>query len=154
MKQKIRKQQVEAINEAFHKVWFAVMFDRPETKSEDTHSLSFMDMHLIGIAEESPGYILREIRKILNVPQTTLSSIVSKLEKMGFIRRVINPRDMRSFSIEVTDKGRRMHLQHKMNDFEKAEHVLQLLDEGERDDFIRLFRKVADGMRRHDSEKA
>jgi len=149
MTQENFEQQIEAINRAFHQVWFAVMFDRPDTRSENMQTLSFIDMHLIGIANENPDYILKEIRDILKVPQTTLSSIVGKLEKLGFIRRVINHRDMRSFSIEVTEKGKRMHEEHKADDRKKAEHLLGLLDADERDDFIRLFRKVADGMARH-----
>jgi DNA-binding MarR family transcriptional regulator len=145
--QKLEK-QIEAINRAFHQVWFAVMFDRQDTKSENMQSLSFIDMHLIGIAEENPDYILKEIRDILKVPQTTLSSIVAKLEKLGFLRRVINHRDMRSFSIEVTEKGKKMHADHKANDRKKAAHLLGLLDADERDEFIRLFQKVADGLGR------
>lgn len=149
MNKKKFEQQVEAINRAFHKVWYAVMFDRPDTRSENMQSLSFIDMHLIGIAEENPDYILKEIRDILQVPQTTLSSIVSKLEKKDFIRRVINHRDMRSFSIEVTEKGKQLIEEHKANDRKKAEKILQILEEDERDDFIRYFEKVADAVSRH-----
>jgi len=141
--------QIEAVNRAFHKVWYAVMFDRSDVKSENIKNLSFMDLHLIGIAHENPDYILREIRDILQVPQTTLSSIISRLENQGYIRRVINHRDMRSFSIEVTEKGRQMYEEHKRNDREKAEQILLMLDEDERDDFIRLFEKVANSVGRH-----
>ena len=148
MTQEKFEQQVEAINRAFHQVWFAVMFDRPDTRSENIQAMSFIEMHLIGIAEENPDFILKEIRDILKVPQTTLSSIVGKLEKRGFIRRVINHRDMRSFSIEVTEKGRLMHAEHRANDQKMAAHLLKLLDADERDDFIRLFQKVAGGMGR------
>ena len=142
------EEQIEAINRAFHKVWYAVMFDRPDAESEKLQHLSFMDMHLIGIAEENPGYILKEIRDILKVPQTTLSSIISKLEKRDLLRRVINHRDMRSFSIEVTEKGKKLIAEHKANDRQKAKSILLKLDEEERDVFIRLFDKVADGIGR------
>jgi DNA-binding MarR family transcriptional regulator len=128
---------------------YAVMFDRSDVKSENIKNLSFMDMHLIGLAHENPDYILREIRDILQVPQTTLSSIVSRLENQGYIRRVINHRDMRSFSLEVTEKGRKMYEEHKKNDREKAEQILLMLDEDERDDFIRLFEKVANSVGWH-----
>ena len=140
--------QIESVNRAFHKVWYAVMFDRRDKKSENIKNLSFLDMHLIGIAYENPDYILREIRDILQVPQTTLSSIVSKLENQDYIRRVINQRDMRSFSLEVMEKGREMFEDHKQSDREKAEQILLLLDEEERDVFIRLFQKVANGIGR------
>lgn len=141
--------QIEAVNRAFHKIWYAVMFDRSDAKSENIKNLSFMDMHLIGTAYENPDYILREIRDILQVPQTTLSSIVSRLENQGFVRRVINHRDMRSFSLEVTEKGRELYEEHKRNDREKAEQILLMLDEDERDDFIRLFEKVANSVGGH-----
>ena len=135
--------QVEAINKAFHQIWFGVMFNRPDFKSEHIQKLSFIEMHLIGMADDHPDMILKEIREYLRIPQTTLSSIIAKLERQGLLRRIINRRDMRSFSLEVTGAGRRIRETHKKYDLEQARESILALDEDERDEFIRLFRKVA-----------
>ena len=138
--------QIEAVNKAFHQIWFAVMFNRPDYKSENIQKLSFLEMHLIGMAYDHPEMILKEIREYLRIPQTTLSSILAKLEKQDILRRVINHRDMRSFSLEVTDVGRKFLDAHKEHDFKQAKEFILALDEDERDEFIRMFRKVANKM--------
>jgi len=135
--------QIEAINELFHQIWFAVMFNRPDYKSEIIQKLSFVEMHLIGMAYDHPDMILKEIREYLRIPQTTLSSIIAKLEKQDILRRIINHRDMRSFSLEVTGLGKKILDTHKEYDFKQAKEVILALDENERDEFIRMFRKMA-----------
>ena len=137
--------QIEAVNKAFHQIWFAVMFNRPDYKSENIKKLSFLEMHLIGMSYDHPEMILKEIREYLRIPQTTLSSIISKLEKQGILQRVINHRDMRSFSLNVTDVGRKIRDDHKEHDFKQAKEFILALDKDERDEFIRMFQKVIHG---------
>ena len=140
--------QIEAVSKAFHQIWFAVMFNRPDYKSENIQKLSFIEMHLIGMAYDHPEMILKEIREYLRIPQTTLSSIIAKLEKRGILRRVINHRDMRSFSLEVTDVGRKIRDTHKEHDFKQAKEFVLALDEDERDEFTRMFQKVSNKISR------
>lgn len=135
--------QIEEVNKTFHRIWFSVMFNRPDYKSENIQKLSFIEMHLIGMAYDHPEMILKEIREYLRIPQTTLSSIIAKMEKQGILRRVINHRDMRSFSLEVTDVGRKIRDTHKEHDFKQAKELVLALDDNERNEFIRVFQKVA-----------
>ena len=135
--------QIEAVNKAFHQIWYAVMFNRPDYKSDNVQKLSFIEMHLIGMAYDHPDMILKEIREYLRIPQTTLSSIIAKMEKQGLLRRVINHRDLRSFSLEVTAAGKKIRDTHKEQDFKQAKELILALDDDERDEFIRMFHKVA-----------
>jgi len=137
------QKQVEQVDRTFHRLWFGILIGQSTFFSEQMEKLTFFDMHVIGIAYNRPDAILKEIREYLKVPQTTLSSIISRLEKRGYIRRVINHRDMRSFSLEVTDLGKKVLEEHKRLDREQARNVLISLDEEERDMFIRLLEKVA-----------
>jgi len=141
---KIKADQVEHFNKAFHKLWFKIMTSRPESKSKKLKGLTFSDMHVISMAYEEPDIILKDIRERLRLPQTTLSSIVAKLEKGGFLQRVINPRDYRSFSLKLTTKGNEMMEAHMKLDYEQNCHMLEALEANEREEFIRLFTKVAD----------
>ena len=138
------KRQAEAVNRAFHRIWHAVMMDQPDYQSETVRKLSFLEMHLIGLAHDHPDMILKEIRTHLNVPQTTLSSIIAKLEKQGLLKRVINKRDLRSFSLEVTSSGRHILGIHRKHDYQKAKELILALDENERNAFIRMFTKISE----------
>jgi len=150
-KDKLSK-QIEAVNKAFHQIWYAIMFNRPDYKSENIQKLSFLEMHLIGMAYEHPEMILKEIREYLRIPQTTLSSIIAKLEKQGILRRVINHRDMRSFSLEVTEVGKKIRETHKEHDFKQAKEFILALDVDDRDEFIRMFGKVANKIGRTENK--
>ncbi len=141
---KVETEQIDNFNTAFHKLWFKIMTSRPESKSKKLKGLTFSDIHVISMAYEEPGIILKDIREKLRLPQTTLSSIVAKLEKGGFLQRVINPRDYRSFSLKLTTKGKEMIKAHMKLDYEQNRHILESLEAGERQEFIRLFTKVAD----------
>jgi DNA-binding MarR family transcriptional regulator len=96
--------------------------------------------------------ILKEFREYLRVPQTTFSSIVKKLEQLGLVRRVINPRDLRSFSLRVTEAGRQIVETHRENDLKQAREILLELDENERGEFVRLFEKAVHRMVRQPVE--
>lgn len=141
---KITANQLEKFNQSFHKLWFKILVNRPESKSKDFNGLGFSDIHVISLAYEKPDIILKDIRKKLRMPQTTLSSIVAKLEKRGFLKRVINPKDYRSFSLEVATKGEKMMKAHMKLDHEQNLQMLDSLEPEERQEFIRLFAKVAD----------
>ena len=140
---KITDDQIESFNQAFHTLWFKIMTSRPDSKSKKLRGLSFSDIHVISLAYEEPDIILKDIREKLRLPQTTLSSIVAKLEKKGFIQRIINPKDYRSFSLKITPKGKEMMEVHMELDYEQNRHILESLEPGERQEFIRLFAKVA-----------
>lgn len=142
--EKITNDQINNFNDAFHKLWFKIMTVRPESKSKKLKGLTFSDIHVISMAYEEPDIILKDIREKLRLPQTTLSSIVAKLEKGGFLQRVINPRDYRSFSLKITKKGKEMMEEHMKMDYQQNYQILETLEPGERGEFIRLFTKVAD----------
>ena len=138
--------QIEQLDKAFHAFWRGIMLGGAKSSSDALKGLGFIDMQLIYVAFKRPDAILKEIRDYLKVPQTTLSSAIARLEKAGFLKRVINHRDMRSFSLEITEKGKDVLGEHKKNDYEQAKNILLLLDEQEREVFVGLMIKIAMGM--------
>ena len=140
----ITDKEIENFNKAFHKLWFKIMKTRPEFKSDKFKRLTFTDLHVINMAYENPDIILKDIREMLMLPQTTLSSIVAKLEKGGLIQRIINPKDYRSFSLKVTENGKKLMDDHNRLDYEQNRHIIESLDPEERQEFVRLLIKVAD----------
>ena len=61
-------EQIEALNNAFHNIWFAVMFERSDYKTEEVRKLSFIEMHLIGLAYKHPDMLIKELRQYLTPP--------------------------------------------------------------------------------------
>ena len=135
-----QKKQIEIVNNAIHRILFNVK--RPDFVSKMLKNLTFSDLHVISLACEKPDRILKEIKERLHIPQTTLSSSVSKLEKLGLIKRVMNRRDLRSFSIELTEKGKEIMEEHRRFDEEQAKRIIMILEGKERDDFVALLQKI------------
>ena len=141
--------QIEQIDKAFHSLWRGIMLGGDKSVSETLKGLGFIDMQLIEIARKKPDAILKEIRDYLRIPQTTLSSAIARLEKKCLLKRTINHKDMRSFSLEITEKGKEILEEHKSNDYEQSKSILLLLDEDERIEFIRLMTKISSRMEKN-----
>ncbi len=136
------QKQIKMIDEAFHRIWYRILRQRAKQSDEDM-KVPQIEMHIIGMAYENPDLILKDIQKKLDLPQTTLSSMLARLEKIDLIERVINRADLRSFSIHVTDKGKKFIEQHKREDYQYARNILMTLNEKEREQFSQLFYKAS-----------
>jgi len=142
MNRKKLQEQIVKTDEAFHRIWYRILRQRAAQFNEGV-KISQIEMHIMGMVYEKPDLILKDIRSVLDLPQTTLSSMIGKLENMNLIERVANPSDLRSFSIRVTDRGKQLIEKHKREDQEYVRNILLGLDEEEREQFSQLFYKAA-----------
>jgi DNA-binding MarR family transcriptional regulator len=133
-------EQVRFLNEAVHQIWFDIM--RPNWVSDKLRNLTFLDLHIIATAHQDPDLILKDIKERLHIPHSTLSSSVSKLERMGLVRRVINRRDLRSYSIELTKEGQEIMKEHERIDAEQVGKLMAPLSDHERKQLVSLVQKA------------
>lgn len=56
------------------------------------------------------GLTPSELARWMSAPATTVSSYVKRFEARGHVRRAPNPTDGRSYRLQLTTKGRRVHL--------------------------------------------
>ena len=56
-----------------------------------------------------PGLTPSEVCRLLGMPPTTVSSVLSRLERRGHLQRESNPADNRSHRVLLTDDGRAAH---------------------------------------------
>jgi DNA-binding MarR family transcriptional regulator len=48
---------------------------------------------------------IRDLVRVFGIKQSTFTSLLDRLEQHGFVHRVINPADRRSFLIQITGEG-------------------------------------------------
>jgi DNA-binding MarR family transcriptional regulator len=132
--------RTEELNDALHDIWFKYI--RPGTAPDRFRNLTFMEIHIMSIAYKNPEMIMKDIIEYFQIPQSTLSSIVSSLEKKGLLKRVINRRDLRSYSLEPTEEGRQVLEEHRISDIQKAEQILSKLNNDEQNSLISLLNKI------------
>jgi DNA-binding MarR family transcriptional regulator len=71
----------------------------------ELRDLSRLDTSVLYLAAFEPDKLIREIAKKLQIPNSTLTSSLNRLEEKGIVQRTISSRDRRSFKLILTDKG-------------------------------------------------
>jgi DNA-binding MarR family transcriptional regulator len=51
---------------------------------------------------------MNELSRKIDRDKSTVTSLVVKLERLGFVKRTADPADKRSFLIELTDRGKKL----------------------------------------------
>lgn len=136
--------RVKVVNDLLHLVQFGLRIDRLYDSSEHLKKITLVELHVLKLVCERPELILKEIREELDIPQSTLTSAIDRLEKRKLVRRVISDRDGRSFVPEVTEAGKRVQEEHDRIDEQVTRRLLDLLDsEEEREVFLQMLTKIS-----------
>lgn len=105
------ERQLERINRISHRiVRLNEQFD--EKAFHRLKSLSKIEISVLSLLCENPQIIMRDISDQLQVSKSTMTGVVDKLENLGFLQRVINKRDRRSYALEVTEEGKLAQKEH------------------------------------------
>jgi DNA-binding MarR family transcriptional regulator len=123
---------------------------------ERFHELSSftpIEINLVSMVDAKKDMLLREFLAIFNVPKSTLTSIVNRLEKKGYLMRIINPRDKRSFGLELTKKGDRFARLYKTYQEEMGLRILKSLTKKEQQQLLFLLNKITSSVTIENSSK-
>lgn len=136
--------RIHIVSQLMHSIITELRFDRLDSWSEKLKGLNQLELHILKFTEEHPDMVLKDIRDTIDIPHSTLTSVVDRLEKRGLIRRTISQRDRRSFCLELTKKGQSIQDEHTNVDHYLADKLLKTLDnEEEQQTFILLLDKIA-----------
>jgi len=70
--------------------------------------ISTAEGHLMAFVDIYGPSSVGELVSVFGYRKPTLSSMINKLEKNGFVKRVLNPADRRSLLLELTPEGRKL----------------------------------------------
>lgn len=68
--------------------------------------MSPQEAHLVTYLHRYAPAPVGELVRVFGLKQSTLTSVLDRLETAGLIQRVLNPDDRRSFLIYITEEGR------------------------------------------------
>ena len=132
---------------ALHMFLKALKLTHLEDWSDKLKGIGMTDLGILHHVAHNPDVILGDIKTALNIPHSTLTSAVNRLERRGLVRRVISARDRRSFGLVLTESGHVMQREHSRVDRMITGLVLESLDsEEERRTLIGLLEKVSGRM--------
>ncbi len=71
--------------------------------------------------KQKNGQSMSELSQVLSVDNSTLTGLIDRLERSGFVRRNSNPGDRRALNIDITDTG--------VRELEKAKTVIRKIND-------------------------
>lgn len=109
--------------------------------------LNTMEISIIRIVYDREDIILKEICNMLDIPKSTLTSAIDRLERLNYVNRTISKRDRRSYGLQLTDEGEEVKNEHLAFERKLYGYVLNALDTtDEREEFLKLFRKIVNNI--------
>ncbi len=76
---------------------------------------------ILFLLKQKSGQSMSDVSKLLSIDNSTLTGLVDRLERAGFVRRNSNPGDRRALNIDITDSG--------IRELEKAKTVIRRINE-------------------------
>lgn len=138
------KRQTKELSNVWHSMLMKSNYKELEVKYSKLQGLSSNEISVIRIIFEKEDVIIKDILDILNIPKSTLTSIINRLEKRNIIRRAISDKDRRSYKLELTEEGELVQEEHDKLEEEIYGGIISSLETyEEREEFLKLIRKIA-----------
>lgn len=103
--------------------------------------------HVLSVIRERGPINQRELLELLDVRSSSLSEVLSKLERNELIERRRNEEDRRSFVVSATDKATDAFPEQEGPGRESADHLFACLDQDERDSLAAMLAKIIETLR-------
>lgn len=139
------QKDIDAISKIQHTIYYKMLHSNFEDNFPKIKELTPLEMGVLGVLFEFPGAMLREIAQRLAVPKSTLTSVIDRLERRGYVNRAISKSDRRSFELLLTEDGKdaqRQHVEYEQAAYKKIVGALDTPEEVAM--LITLLEKVAE----------
>ena len=104
------------------------------------------DIQSMRFIADHPGTMSGTVADFLGVVPTTMTSIVDRLVKRGFVLRERPENNRRAVSLRLTEEGARVFGQLETEEMESSRFMLQILPEDQRDGFVHAMGQIADAL--------
>lgn len=136
--------QIEELNNLWHNIMMKNNYTDIDKKYPRLKELSKNEISIIRIISQREEVIIKEIGEIIQVPKSTLTSIMDRLEKKNLIVRAMSSRDRRSYKLELTEEGKKAQQEHVDFEYEFYGRIIKSLETYEdREEFLRLMKQIS-----------
>jgi len=95
------------------------VFRRHQRFIKANFKISELEMEILQFVALNGRKKMKEIGEAFNIKLSTLTSIIDKIERQKFVRRVNSKQDRRAVYLDLTPKGKRL--------YEKYSHYIQVM---------------------------
>ena len=125
----------------------SIRSDRMETWSTKFRDVSKAELHILLLVQQYPDTNIGDIKEKLDLPSSTLTSIINRMEKKKLLKRTIGD-DKRTYKLEILDEGRIIRIEHDRVLRAIAEAIMDNLTPEEQVTFTDLLDKASDSLKR------
>lgn len=143
MNEIVFEQQIEEFGRLWHQLLMLEQKKEYKQKFSNFMQLTTNEISVINIVSENPDIILKSICEMLDLPKSTLTNTINRLEEKGYLFRTITRKDLRSYGLSLTEKGVQAQKEHLEYESYVLGKVLGILDSEERIELLKLVRKIA-----------
>jgi len=109
---------------------------------KETRILTDTEISILRIVAKDKKTIIGDIVRALSLPKSTVTGLIARLEQKGFIQRRIFPDDLRSFSLALTDRGKRAVRVTERREEEFFSKLIEPLSDEDRWALLDLLRNI------------
>jgi DNA-binding MarR family transcriptional regulator len=113
-----------------------------ETAVAKNSGLTPQQNHTIEIVGNDGPIRMKPLAEKLSVTMGTLTVMIDRLEKTGYVQRQKDPEDGRGFIIILTDKGQAIHQEHHAYHLKLVEDIIHLLNPEEASTLLQTLIKI------------
>ena len=135
-------EQVQAFGALWHQLLILDQKRDFQQKYPNFLKLTTNEISVINIVSENPDIILKSICEKLDLPKSTLTNTINRLEEKEYLFRTITKKDLRSYGLSLTEKGiqaQKEHIEYEQQVFGK---ILETLEPEERTELLTLLKKI------------
>lgn len=142
----IKKEYIKKLDILIHSAYKHFKYSQTNLESQLLQGITSTELSVLSVTVEKPDIILKEISQRLDLPASTLTSAIDRLEQRNLIKRTISKRDRRSFGLELTEEGLKLHLEHEESEQLIWKKILSSLsNDEERESFLFFLEKIIKG---------
>ncbi len=132
------------------KMWHEILMNSSTAEDVEKYPelmrCSPIEIQVILITGATPGLLLRDYISILHIPKSTFTSILDRLEKKQFIKRIISQKDRRSYGLELDKAGVAFLSKYTAYQQEIGARIISGLEEEEKQQLVGLLNKISSYM--------
>lgn len=139
--------QIDELKELAHVMLEKFNYKDLEERYSRIQQLSTNEISIIRIISEKEEVIIKDILEEVQVPKSTLTSMIDRLEKRDLICRAISNKDRRSYKLLLTEEGKNTQEEHVKFEQEVYGKIIASLDNyEEREMLLNLIKKIINNM--------
>ena len=116
--------------------------------SKELFNLSITQLHYLHAISEKSNPTITELAEKFGVQKSTVTVAINKLLQRDFIEKIPSASDLRVVHVSLSVKGKKIIKIEDMGYYYFASHIMEALDETERETFAYLLSKVTNKITR------